>query len=137
MQRNCLNEVNELHKFFQDWFTAAVPDTDEAYGRFSQTIGDDFHIIGPNGMLTNRENILVGLRAAHNAGPFEIWIENASAREVVDGLWLALYEEWQIREGVKTARQSTALFRPNPSTPNGLEWVHVHETWIDNGAASD
>ena len=33
-------------------------------------------------------------------------------------------------DDVETARLSTVSFRQQPNCFNGLEWVHVHETWL-------
>jgi hypothetical protein len=45
---------------------------------------------------------------------------------------LATYEEWQVIEGETRGRLSTALFRNREGTPNGIEWVHLHETWMSD-----
>jgi hypothetical protein len=37
-------------------------------------------------------------------------------------------------EGESRGRLSTALFRERDDTPNGVEWLHVHEVWIENGS---
>lgn len=126
----CIQEVHDLHSFFQQWFAGELANTDEAFGRFSQTISPDFTIISPSGAVTDRKTISHVLRNAHGMGVVEIWIEQPQIRELAGGLILVLYEEWQVRDGDKTARQSSALFRPNLQTPNGVEWLHVHETWI-------
>ena len=33
-------------------------------------------------------------------------------------------------DGTITGRVSTAVFRERADTPNGLAWLHVHETWL-------
>lgn len=43
---------------------------------------------------------------------------------------LVTYEESQSRDGDKRVLFSSALFRDKEGTPNGLEWLHVHETWL-------
>ena len=60
--------------------------------------------------------------------PFRIWIEGFQLRLVSGNLALATYEEWQEVEGQVTARLSSALFQRKENTPNGLVWLHVHET---------
>ena len=51
-------------------------------------------------------------------------------RSVSDKLALATYVEWQEVEGQTNSRLSTALFRGKVGTPNNVEWLHVHETWL-------
>ena len=127
----CIQEVQELHHFFQQWFAGELPNTEDAFGRFSQTLSPNFTIISPSGEITDRTTMEQLLRNAHGSGTVEIWIEQPQVRELSAGLILVLYEEWQRRDGRKTVRQSSALFRPNPKNPNEVEWLHVHETWID------
>ena len=43
---------------------------------------------------------------------------------------LVTYEEWQDEGSGERGRISSALFRSRVGTPNGLEWLHVHETWL-------
>ena len=45
---------------------------------------------------------------------------------------LATYEEWQQEGGRPTSgRVTSVLFRRRLGLPQGLEWHHVHETWIE------
>jgi len=59
-----------------------------------------------------------------------IWIKTVRLRQQIKDLSLATYEEWQELERQTTARLSSMLFQGAQSTPNGLKWLHVHETWI-------
>jgi hypothetical protein len=43
---------------------------------------------------------------------------------------LGTYEEWQEVGEERTGRVASVLFRRAPETPNGVEWVHLHETWL-------
>jgi len=135
MEQRLSDEVVELHRFFQDWFNAVLPPTDAAFERFSSVMAERFVIISPNGELTERDELLERLRDAHGiwremSQPGRIWIENLQVRHQVGDQVLVLYEEWQEIEGEPRGRLSTALFRRSEDTPNGVEWVHVHEVWL-------
>jgi len=129
---SCRKEVVELHAFFQQWFAGELPQTDEAFNRFASVIAKSFHIVSPAGRLMHRAAILEAVRSPHNSGGggVKIWIKNYRRRSTVGEVALVTYEEWQ-REGDETrGRLSSALFRVKPSTPNDLQWLHVHETWL-------
>ena len=137
MEQRCNDEVVQLHQFFEDWFNGILPPTDVAFDRFSSVMAEGFVIISPNGELTERDELLERLRAAHGiwrelSRPGRIWIENLQVRHQVGDQTLVLYEEWQEIEGESRGRLSTALFRRREATPNGVEWVHVHEVWLPN-----
>ena len=131
MENRCQQEIVELHQFFQDWFTGVLLADDAAFARFSQVLGDTFIIISPDGRALSRNPLLESLRGMHGAHKGQrIWIENVQLRHQADNLALVTYEEWQEVAENKTGRLSTVLFQVKPDTPNGLEWLHVHETWL-------
>jgi hypothetical protein len=145
MEKACEAEVRELHEFLVEWMTGVLPRTPEAYERFTQVMADGIVISNPGGELTERASLIGALESAHgiqaespnqgrgnNGEPkdFRIWIENCQCRHQEGGLSLVTYEEWQQISGTVTGRLSTALFRRCNGTPNGVEWLHLHETWL-------
>jgi len=135
MKKRCRDEVVQLHRFFQDWFNAALPPTDEAFRRFESVMAERFMIISPNGVLSERTELVERLREAHgiwrqNSRPGRIWIENLQVRHTVGSQAMMLYEEWQEIEGETRGRLSTAVLQRRDGTPNGVEWLHVHEVWL-------
>ena len=124
-------EIIELHDFFEAWLGGTLSDTSENFARFVNVMGASFNIIGPDGSMTAHESLTERLRSAHGARPgLKIWIENIHLCQQHGDLILATYEEWQEHGGETKARLSSVLFRAKPGAPNGLEWLHVHETWL-------
>jgi hypothetical protein len=124
-------EIVELHQFFQDWFNAVLPKTPEAFGRMSRVMGEEFTIVMPQGRRMEREPLLNRVFELHGGRPgVRIWIENVRTLVEEGPLAVVEYEEWQEEGGQTTSRYSTAVFRRQADTPNGLSWVRVHETWF-------
>ena len=135
MDERCEIEVVELHRFFQDWFNGELPPNEEAFRRFEAVMADQFMLISPDGVPTEREELVERLRQAHGiwrqtGQPGRIWIENLRIRHQVGQQAMVLYEEWQEIEGEPRGRLSTAVLQRKDGTPNGLEWIHVHEVWL-------
>jgi hypothetical protein len=135
MESRCEQEVRELHQFFEDWFNGRLPPTDEAFRRFESVMAEGFLIISPDGVLSERAELVHRLRQAHgiwreNSRPGRIWIENLRVRHTVGPQAMVLYEEWQEIEGEARGRLSTAILQQRVATPNELEWLHVHEVWL-------
>jgi len=135
MEQRCEDEVVQLHRFFQDWFNGTLPSTEDEFRRFDSVMAEGFVIISPSGEMTERAELLERLLAVHGiwremSRPGRIWIENLQVRHQVGDQVLVLYEEWQEIEGESRGRLSTALFRRREGTPNGVEWMHVHEVWL-------
>ncbi|MGB3564007.1 MAG: hypothetical protein WBH85_20280 [Thermoanaerobaculia bacterium] len=130
-------EINELHRFFQHWFNGELPDNDESFSRFSDVMATGFEIVSPNGRWTDRESLIAALRNSYGqwkneGGPGKIWIEHYRLMHTEGPLALVTYEEWQEVGGERRGRLSTALFRLREGAPNGVEWLHVHETWLSD-----
>lgn len=130
-----IEEVVDLHRFFAAWFRAELPDTDDAFARFDEVMASDFEMVVPSGARVRRADLVAGLRQAHGSWGDDpdarIEVRGAQARVLAEGLVLVSYEEWQRREGVWTARRSTALLRPAAGAPGGFVWLQVHETWME------
>ena len=128
MDEACRREVEELHRFFQEWFRAAIPA--KAFSRFADVLASDFEIRPPSGTPLAREHLLDGLRKARGSDPdIRIWCEDISTRTIAEGAWVTTYRECQETASGRRDRISTAVFRAKEGNPNGLEWVRVHETW--------
>lgn len=135
MEVNCRDEVVDLHQFFEDWLGGKLANTEENFARLTAVMHPDFHIIGPEGTVTNYEALMASLRQAHNSRPgFRLWVKAVVARPLAAELALVTYEEWQEIEGKVNGRVSTAVFRQKANAPHGVEWLHVHETWLESGA---
>ncbi len=124
-------EIIQLHQFFQDWYNNQLALTKDNFSHCENVLAKDFSIIFPNGEVVRCQPLLERLRNAHNShNEMRIWIKNIQIRHHISDVILATYEEWQEIEGQITARLSSVVFQEVQSTPNGVCWLHVHETWI-------
>lgn len=131
MLEQCKAEICESHDFFQAWFSGMLANTDTNFARFADVMAEGFAIISPAGNLSERPALLTGLRAAHQRQPgIRIWTQNHQLRHQVGDLTLLTYEEWQESAAGTTARLSTVLFQAQAGSPNGVMWLYVHETWL-------
>jgi hypothetical protein len=141
MQAQCQREVVELHGFLMNWLTGAAPRSAAAFARFADVLADGFALISPRGVITERRPLLRELEAAHGIHRaddlgFRIEVRDFRQRFTQGALCLVTYEEWQHLSGSATGRRSSAWFRTRSDTPHGVEWLHVHETWLPDGQES-
>jgi hypothetical protein len=135
MQAQCQREVVELHGFLVDWMTGAVPRSAAAFARFADVLAEGFALISPRGEITERRPLLRELEAAHAVHrdadlDFRVEVRDFRHRRTEGALCLVTYQEWQHLSGTATGRLSSAWFRARSDTPHGVEWLHVHETWL-------
>ena len=99
---------------------------------FERAMGADMHMIPPSGAVLARDQVITHVRANRGAFDDDFAIEIADIRpawQAGDAI-VVTYIEKQRRAGKATARRASALFTGNPSAPNGVEWRHLHETWM-------
>ncbi len=129
----CRTEIEQLHRFFEQWFTGRLPREDAELKRFSAVIADSFEMITPDGAAVSRADLMKRIPEAHGKyadEAFRIEIKNVAVRPLADELFLATYEEWQEHKEQRRGRRSSAVFRRKTETPNGVEWLHLHEVWL-------
>lgn len=128
-------EIEELHRFFVDWFRGTLPRSPAGLSRLSESLDPELVFIAPTGEQHSADELLQGIEGAHGRRPgLEIQIREPEIRSASGALILASYEEWQREDELETGRITTVVFRRDPGGPNGLRWVHVHEGWLPGAA---
>lgn len=128
---DCRAEVIDFHRFIEGWLSGRLEPTDANYDRARAVLAPEFETVSPSGRSRSRDGILADMEQAHAAfdRSFEIEIRDVSPRISFEDACLVTYEEWQRAGEETTGRLSTALFR-RAEAPNGVEWLHLHETWL-------
>lgn len=124
-------EIIGLHRFFVDWFVAARADTVD-FTRFERVMGDGLTMIAPGGEILDRDAVIDHVRSSRATCDegFAISIEDIRPGWQTEDSIVVLYVEAQLRGGKHSRRQSSAVFTTSSSAPNGVEWRHLHETWL-------
>ncbi|MDE1995312.1 MAG: hypothetical protein KGI75_22610 [Rhizobiaceae bacterium] len=125
-------EIVGLHRFFANWYNADKADKLD-FSRFERAIGEGFRMVVPDsGKILDREAVLAYVRNNRGSfhGEFIIEIEDVSAGWEADDVIVVTYIEAQFRGGQWSRRRASALFSRSSSAPNGVEWRHLQETWL-------
>ena len=130
--RACEQEILDLHAFIEAWLVGSAPRAATAFARFADVLHPRFVMIDIRGAVRDRDELLATFESAHgqNRDGIEVAIGELDCRLERDDVCLMTYLESQRLEQVTTRRFSTALFVPHADAPNGVAWVHLHETWI-------
>ena len=129
------HEVRALHDFFVAWLTGRAPAGD--LDRLTSALHPDCVRIAPDGAVQDRDAIVAMLAGANGAlGPeFRIDIALEATAPLADHTVLVRYVEHQSSAADTTARRATAIFVASPTSPGGVAWRWLQETWIDQTKA--
>ena len=125
------DEIVSLHEFFVAWYDKNTADATD-FNRFDKVMGLGIQMIPPSGDMLDRDAVVSYVRdnRATFDGDYAIEIADVRPAWEASNVIVVTYIEKQERRGVKTARRASALFVENSSAPNGVEWRHLHETWM-------
>ncbi len=123
-------EISELHDFFEKYFKGKI---DSNIDRFAKVLDRNFELITPSADIVGRNEIIDIIKKSYNTRlDIKIWTEDVKILKISDEIIGAIYFELQKSNGSEpTKRISSALFRKDENAPNGLIWIHVHETWMN------
>lgn len=135
----CEREIQDFHRFLEDWLSGRIPDDDETFGRVTAVLADPFEITSPSGETRDRAAVIDDLKRGYGIygntdSPFVIRIDAVRPRFSGTDYCLLTYEEHQRIEGTHTTRRSTVMFEAADGPENGVAWLHLQETWTPDGA---
>ncbi len=122
-----LGEVIALHRFFQDWYSGAIPKSEATLNRIRQVWRHDFRLVAPDGSVHSAGHYLDCLPEQHGSLPgLVISIKSPQVVWRESGNCMVRYRERHSDE--KPSRICTALLAAEPTAPLGVIWRHLHET---------
>lgn len=131
MTADWIREIDELHAFFEAYFLGSIPADDVS--RFADALDPSFTIVNPNdGRVADRDATLAMVRDGYaHASDFTITCSDHRLLHATEATIIAEYvERHDWTDGRSNARLSTVVFAVDPTAPNGVRWVRVHETWL-------
>ena len=97
-------EVRRLHEIIEAWLRGETDDL----APFAEALAPEFELISPDGIVSDREAVLTGLREGHGDDPeLTIAIQNVERRTIADDWHLIRYEEHQSIDDESTGRVSS------------------------------
>ena len=134
-QEKAIESIRNLHHFFQQWYNAHLEKTEASFQPLQKTLAHDFSFITTGGRVLSRQAVIDFVWQGYGQykdNPIQIWTENETVRTEGETLMLAWYEEHQ-QHAKKTQRMSSVVLRIPEEPDQTIQWLHVHESWIDDG----
>ncbi len=134
LARAALQEVADLHTFFEGWLGGTAENTPAVFSRLESSLGWDFTMVAPSGARLQRQDVIAWVRGAYGAkgkpGPFRIAVVEAELLLLRPPIVVLRYVEEQATGPVISRRRSTAVFEAQEKGQDGVKWLALHETWI-------
>ncbi|WP_262298222.1 hypothetical protein [Microvirga sesbaniae] len=133
LARAALEEVADLHAFFEAWLGGRLDRTRAEFSRLENVLGDEFSMVSPGGAKLRRSDVTSWIWDAHgtreNTAGFRIVAVEPELLLLRPPLVVLRYVEEQEADGVVTRRWATAVFEVSAKA-GGVRWLALQETWI-------
>ena len=129
-----MEEIVDLHLFFERWLGGNGPKGPHAFARLEDALAPGFTMVNPTGRRLSRAEVVGWIRDGYGAkaepAPFSIAIRDCTVLHEGPGFVAVTYLEEQVRGGGLDRRIATALFEPHPERAGAVRWLLVHETGL-------
>jgi hypothetical protein len=132
-----IQEVIELHAFFQAWFNGECPKTEESFARVRVAWPEPFTLIDPSHTVRRSHELLRQTYLEYGAYPgLKIQVRNPQAlHETSENQVVVAYEEWHVDPKGQEGRMCTAILGFQYGVSSRVpKWLHVHESSIAKDA---
>lgn len=124
-------EFVELYTFFRTWFRGEVEKSEAAISRLADVCAQAFTLVTDTGDVLSRDEVLKWFFDRHGSAPaYDFRVEEAAVRQQHGDVTICTFTLRVGREGPGDPVLQTAVFREEPSAPNGVVFLHAHNTPI-------
>ncbi|WOG98237.1 hypothetical protein DCAR_0417578 [Daucus carota subsp. sativus] len=136
-------EVVKFYLFFERWRRAeAEARNSEIYLSNLKAVCDPCgYFVHPSGFERPLRNCVNALRICYgdNQGKqFRVWVDQVFSSQVGSDTWIVRFKKWELSGEEQYGCLTTAvLSSKDASISEGLTWLHVHQTWLDEATPKD
>lgn len=123
-------EVLRRHAFFVAWFTGKADN--DALAETARAFAPDFHMLWPDMTMDRRDTLLAKLQDARGQSPENYTIEIVFVHTAIIDAQTAVVvcDEHQVTGDSTNKRRMSAVFSRAADAPEGVQWRHLHQTWL-------
>jgi hypothetical protein len=134
--KQVLIEMCVTREYLASWFAGLLekPESLEDF-YLSRVLAENFTIVRPDGTRLDRDQTLHGFfERLYGSEPTVIRHENLNMRTILDTGTIVVigYDEKHVYTDHAVTNALTAIFLKNETAPNGVSWLAVHETPVNN-----
>ncbi|XP_027176070.1 sucrose-phosphatase 1 [Coffea eugenioides] len=134
-------EVVKFNLFFERWRRAEVEKSELYLANMKAVCCPSGVLVHPSGIEKLLGDCVNAFRTCYGdqqGKGYRVWVDQVLPTQVGSDSWLVKYKKWELSgEKQKGCLTTVLLSSKGVSVPEGLTWVHVHQTWLDGAGPTD
>ncbi|MEH6345782.1 MAG: hypothetical protein V7785_11895 [Bermanella sp.] len=131
LKQRASDEINQWYEMFYQWSRGLCKNEEKFVRPIFDALAEDFHVVLTNGVMMNKHQYWQRLLTLYGSrsGDAPSRIVNLKLNTIEEDHVLAVFD--LIKDGESNKKFDSALLRLTKGTPNGVEWLYVHESAHD------
>ncbi|KAL8517615.1 hypothetical protein ACS0TY_015749 [Phlomoides rotata] len=133
-------EVVKLYMFYEKWRRGEVDNSEICLASLKSVCDISGTYVHPSGTEKHLHECVNSLRTCYgdqNGKQFRVWVDQVLTAQVGSDSWLVKFKKWEQSGEERLCCLTTALLSSEGVTvAEGLTWMHVHQTWLNEARPS-
>ncbi|KAL8114794.1 sucrose-phosphatase 1-like isoform X3 [Apium graveolens] len=128
------HEIVMFYLFYEKWRKAEVEKTEQSLHKLKSLCHSMAIFVHPSGVkrpLKHSIDDVVMLHGDKKGKPFSVWVDQVYSAEIASNTWLVKFYKWELCDEEKYCCLTTVLLSLKTEEPDGLMWLHMHQTWLE------
>ncbi|XP_022842424.1 sucrose-phosphatase 2-like [Olea europaea var. sylvestris] len=128
-------EVVKFYLFYERWRHAEVENSELYLANLKAVCSVSGVFVHPSGIEQSLCDCVNSFRTCYGdkrGKPYWVWVDQVLPAQIDSHSWLVKFKKWeQSGEEQQCCLTTVVLSSKDASVEEGLTWMHVHQTWLD------
>ncbi|KAJ4720516.1 Sucrose-phosphatase [Melia azedarach] len=134
------HQVVKFYLFYERWRRAEVEMSEhhiESLRLLFYALGITVHPSGIERSMRQCIDLIEKMYGDKQGKKYQVWVDRVSSAQIGSDAWLVKFDKWESSGDEWQCCLTTVLMSSQATAPDGLKWMHMHQTWLEGSGTGD